>query len=94
MITSLENENIYKNNKAIITYIKGKDNEISNKTIILNNLFYDLFYNKYKEIISLPYGLNFMEEIFDKLNNQDYKEQLKEDESKNRYIKIYFIKTF
>jgi hypothetical protein len=33
---------------------------------VLNNLIYDLYYNKYKESISLPYGLNFIADAFDK----------------------------
>ena len=62
----LEEKDIYKNIEKIYKFKEDKD--------VLNNLIYDLYYNKYKESISLPYGLNFIADAFDKfkeLSNQD-----------------------
>ena len=54
----LEETDIYKNIEKID---KSKDD-----IDVLNNLIYDLYYNKYKESISLPYGLNFIADAYEK----------------------------
>lgn len=54
----LKEKDIYKNIEKIDEFKQDID--------VLNNLIYDLYYNKYKESISLPYGLNFIADAFDK----------------------------